>query len=85
MNRFIIALSVSAIVASALPAIAGPNGSTAPGYFPLQPKRPQATKKSPHALLGDTSEPSGSGWASRPATKGKLLTQTFQRRPSEGK
>ena len=85
MNRFTIALCATALVVSALPAIAGPNGSTAPGYFPLQPQSPRSVEKSPHALLGDTSDSTSSDWVSHSATKGKLPMRTFQRRPSEAK
>jgi hypothetical protein len=85
MNRFLLALSATAMVFTALPAKAGPNGSTAPGYFPLQASPNRTTEESPHALLGDTSDTNDSGWASHAATKGKLPTQAWQRRPSEGR
>lgn len=87
--RFIIALSVATVMASALPALAGPNnGGTFPQLplFKREAHRSHATPKStPNALLGDTSEETGTVRALRPGVTGKQPTRQWQRRPSEGK
>lgn len=81
MHRSLIALSLATVVASALPALAGPNGGTS--FMPLPPKKPAASKPAPYALLGDASEQSGH--ALRPGVTGKHPTPAWQRRPSEGR
>jgi len=84
MHRSIIALSFAAIVASALPAVAGPNGGS-PAFFPVQTSRDQATRTPvPHALLGDA-EQARSARATPPGIMGKQPTRSWQRRPSEGR
>jgi len=85
MHRSIIALSLAAIVTSALPVFAGPNGGS-PSFFPLQ-RHPQVAtpERAPHALLGSATDEADSVRALPPGVTGKYPARTFQRRPSEGK
>jgi hypothetical protein len=81
MHRFITVLSIAAIVSSALPALAGPNGGS-PSFSPLPRHRAGVSHKvAPYALLGDSSTTR----ALPPGVMGKHPTRPFERRPSEGK
>jgi hypothetical protein len=84
MNRTMIALFLGATVASAVPALAGPNGSSVPSFFPLYPALNATQTEKPHALLGDVDE-SSDVRTTPPAVRGKLPPAGWQRRPSEAK
>ena len=79
----IIALVLGAALASALPALAGTNGSSVPSFFPLYPQR-NMMREEPHGLLGDIDQ-SSDVRAISPAVRGKLPASSWQRRPSEAK
>jgi hypothetical protein len=84
MNRTITALVLGATVAAAVPAFAGPNGSSVPSFFPLYPQRYATRNEQPRALLGDVDQ-SSDVRAIPPAVRGKLPASGWQRRPSEAK
>ena len=84
MNRTIIALVLGAMVAAAVPAFAGPNGSSVPSFFPLYPQLNATRMEQPRALLGNVDE-SSDVRAIPPAARGKLPASGWQRRPSEAK
>jgi hypothetical protein len=83
MSRMLIVLSLSAIVGSALPAMAGPNGSSVAPYFPLDPQLNAPRGERPYGLLGDA------GQRSRDRAPRDLRdarpARGWLRRPSEGK
>ena len=84
MHRTTIVLSLATILTSALPAFAGPNGGS-PSFFPVRAHRGQTTRTpAPHALLGDADQ-ARSVRALPPGITGKHPTQSWQRRPSEGR
>jgi hypothetical protein len=85
MPRIIIALALGTTILSALPAFAGPSGSSVPSYFPLNPWQPGvAREEPPHALLGDVDQSYYVG--TRPVgVPGTLPSTGWQRRPSEAK
>jgi hypothetical protein len=85
MNRTIIALAFGTVLASVMPALAGPNGSTTPSFFPLSQRHQSGVDRHQpiHALLGDIDQSSGLR-AIPPGVTGKAPARGWQRRPSEG-
>ena len=83
MSRTVIVLTLSAGLGAALPAAAGPNGSSVPPYFPLQPQLNPAPAERPHALLGDSDRYTGD--RTRSDVRRPQPPMGWQRRPSEAK
>jgi hypothetical protein len=79
-----LAFAMGATIASALPAFAGPSGSSVPSYFPLHQQLSAPHDEEPHGLLGDT-ERSNDTRSGRDDVRVTPPASGWQRRPSEGK
>jgi hypothetical protein len=82
MSRTLIVLTLSAIVGSALPALAGPSGSSVPSYFPMYPQLNAPRDGRPYGLLGDTDR---TDVRTRSDLRETQPATGWQRRPSEAK
>jgi len=83
MSRIFMVLTLSAVLGAALPAAAGPSGSSVPPYFPLQPQLNPAPPERPHALLGDSDR--YGNVHTRDDVRQPRPPMGWQRRPSEAK
>src|SRR5690349_21412297 len=84
MSRMMLALALGTTIVSALPALAGPSGSSVPSYFPLVPQLSVPPAQEPHGLLGDVDR-SNDRLADRESLRPISPGSGWQRRPSEGK